>query len=227
MKILSWNLQQGGGSRIKNILQAIAELNAEVLLFSEFQNQNHRKYFEPLLRLGYSFQYRSAAADRKNTVYIASKIAGSSRIYDTSDYEYADCVMSLRLGVFDVWSVYMPHKKKHRLFDLMQGELPLYPSIVSGDYNTGINGVDQVGDSFWYEDDLKALESIRYRDAFREMHGSLREYSWYSHRGNGYRYDHTYLHEDLLPILKGCRYIHEWRNAGWSDHSPMLLELGA
>ena len=78
----------------------------------------------------------------------------------------------------------------------------------------------------WYTDKLTALEKENYVDAFRHIHGQKEEYSWFSHQGNGYRYDHTYLSESLLPIVKNCYYIHEWREEGLSDHSSMVLELG-
>jgi len=69
------------------------------------------------------------------------------------------------------------------------------------------------------------LEKAGYVDAFRHIHGDAKEFSWFSHQGNGYRYDHTYLSDDLLPFISDCRYIHEWRDEGLSDHSPMVLTL--
>jgi len=98
--------------------------------------------------------------------------------------------------------------------------------IIAGDYNTGINHVDQVGKSFWYEDELIKLKKNGYVDAFRHIHGDIKEYSWYSHQGNGYRYDHTYVDEALIPIVKDCYYLNSWREEKLSDHSPMVLELG-
>ncbi|HMT54361.1 MAG TPA: hypothetical protein PKD16_08970, partial [Saprospiraceae bacterium] len=94
-----------------------------------------------------------------------------------------------------------------------------------GDFNSGINGIDQVGDSFWYEDQLKEMNKIGYIDAFRFLHGDVREYSWYSHQGNGFRYDHTYIHESLSSVIKECYYLHECREKKYSDHAPMVLKL--
>ena len=85
--------------------------------------------------------------------------------------------------------------------------------------------MDQKGSSFWYTDELKKLNDLDLHDAFRHVHGDVESYSWYSHHGNGYRYDHTYVHKDLLPLVKQCDYIHEAREEKWSDHSPMILEL--
>ena len=124
--------------------------------------------------------------------------------------------------------VYLPHKKKHVLFDFIHSHLASSsrPYIVTGDFNSGINQIDQTGNSFWYEDKLKALDHIGYKDAFRHVHGGIKEYSWYSHQGNGFRYDHTYVHESLLPIVTSCHYLHDCRETKITDHSAMLLSLG-
>lgn len=123
--------------------------------------------------------------------------------------------------------MYLPHKKKHTLFKTLVNRVAeVKPMIFCGDMNTGLNYVDQDGHSFWYEDDMKELLRIGMVDAFRYIHGQVKEYSWYSHQGNGYRYDHTLIHQDLLPLLKECYYVHDCRVEGHSDHSPMVLILG-
>ena len=94
-----------------------------------------------------------------------------------------------------------------------------------GDFNTGKNFIDQKGDSFWYTSELKDLEEAGMVDGFRHVHGDVESYSWFSHKGNGYRYDHIYVSKDLLPLVKQCDYIHEARENKLSDHSPMILEL--
>ena len=133
----------------------------------------------------------------------------------------------MSFDAFDVYGMYLPHKKKHVLFDFLIEEAQLaQPSLMVGDMNSGKNGIDQKGNSFWYEDKLKVLESHGYTDAFRNIHGDVREYSWYSHQGNGYRYDHSYVSKDLIPVIKDCYYIHEWREQNLSDHSPMIVEIG-
>ena len=126
----------------------------------------------------------------------------------------------------DVYGVYMPHKKKHLLFDYLNSiEFPK-PSVICGDFNSGMNHIDQKGNSFWYEADLIKLLKNGFDDAFRVKHPDLLDYSWYSHQGNGFRYDHTYVSDMLSPIVTECYYDHHIREAGISDHSPMILRLG-
>ena len=226
--ILSWNIQQGGGSRIFKITKKISDLRPEVLALSEFRNNNSGiKLRTELLRLGYRYQVASHAGPNKNSAFIASRYPCSSILFPGCDPEYDHNVVCAIFPAFRLYSVYFPHKKKHRLFEfLTEEELSQEaPAIIAGDYNSGRNGIDQRGDSFWYSEYFDVLEKKGFKDAFRELHGDLRDYSWYSHQGNGYRYDHTYISTALIPFIKNCHYLHEWREIGLSDHSPMLLTL--
>lgn len=143
------------------------------------------------------------------------------------DENYFHGMIKAEFDAFSVYAMYLPHKKKHTLFKTLVNRVAeVKPMIFCGDMNTGLNYVDQDGHSFWYEDDMKELLRIGMVDAFRYIHGQVKEYSWYSHQGNGYRYDHTLIHQDLLPLLKECYYVHDCRVEGHSDHSPMVLILG-
>ena len=229
ISILSWNIRQGGGSRVDKILAALREDDSEILVLSEFRNNDHGLRIRTnLLQRGYEWQVVSAARGATNSVLIASRFPCGSALFASSDPNYADNIVRADLPVCRLYGVYMPHKKKHRLFDfLLDDELDEEtPSIIAGDFNSGFNGIDQTGNSFWYEDKLTALKERGYLDAFREIHGDVREYSWFSQQGNGFRYDHIWLHPALRPILQDCHYIDQWRVDGLSDHAAMKIVLG-
>jgi len=228
LKILSWNIRQGGGTRTNTISKALQKENAEIVVLSEYRNNDSGIRLRlNLLRMGYRFVNVSAAKSNDNAVAIFSKLPCNHFLYAQADEDYPHNVVCSEFDAFDVFGVYLPHKKKHKLFDFLLEEMPKgKPSILVGDYNTGKNHIDQKGNSFWYTDKIVALEKLGYVDAFRHIHNDIKEYSWYSHQGNGYRYDHTYVHESLLPIVKDCYYLHSWREDGLSDHSPMVLVLG-
>jgi len=86
--------------------------------------------------------------------------------------------------------------------------------------------VDQKKKSFWYEDQFIELTQELGKDAYRHIHEDKLEYSWFSHQGNGYRYDHTIVTPDLVPIITNCYYLQDYREQKISDHAPMVLELG-
>jgi len=228
ISVLSWNIRQGGGSRTLGILRKIVTLKPEVVILSEYRNNKHGGSIRnTLLDIGYRYQIVTHAEADTNSVIILSKLPCSGTVYHLRKMDYDANLVKASFGFIDVIGVYLPHKKKHKLFDILIEEaMTETPLIIAGDYNTGKNGIDQKGNSFWYTDDLRNLEKEGMIDAFRHIHGDAKEYSWYSHQGNGYRYDHTYISQEVLPIVKSCHYLHDWREEGLSDHSPMVVEIG-
>ncbi len=227
LQILSWNIQQGGGSRIKEILSFIQKSTAQIVVLSEFRNNRSGSLIRAkLLDQGFGFQFVSLNASDTNSVLIASKLPCNSRLFVDRKIPFDHSIIGVEFPAFRCYGVYLPHKKKHSLFDVLQEELEgEKPALLMGDFNTGFNRIDQKGDSFWYTSELKRLEDIKMKDAFRHVHGDVEVYSWYSHQGNGYRYDHVYAHEDLLPLIKECDYIHAPREQKISDHSPMIIKF--
>jgi exonuclease III len=73
---------------------------------------------------------------------------------------------------------------------------------------------------------IKGLEPYGFRDAFRELHGlERRELSWEWPRwGGGYRLDHLIVSKEMS--VEAVTYLHEWRKAGLSDHSPLFAVIG-
>jgi exodeoxyribonuclease III len=72
---------------------------------------------------------------------------------------------------------------------------------------------------------IKGLEGCGFRDAFRSLHGyERREPSWVWQRwGGGYRLDHLIVSSEVdVPV---CGYLHQWRDEGLSDHSPLVAHI--
>ncbi|MFL5826429.1 MAG: endonuclease/exonuclease/phosphatase family protein [Thermoleophilaceae bacterium] len=72
---------------------------------------------------------------------------------------------------------------------------------------------------------IEDLPRRGWRDAFRAVHGyARRDRSWVAAvKGYGYRLDHIIVSAELEPIESD--YVHEWREAGMSDHSAMWAEI--
>jgi len=227
VNILSWNIRQGGGTRVSEICKYLISRKAEIIVLSEFKNNDAGNLVRRnLLRAGYLYQGISPDEGKNNSVCICSNLPFSSTLYYDIDPNYSHCMVKASFQALDVYGVYMPHKKKHQLFEyLNQIEYPK-PSVICGDFNSGINHVDQKGNSFWYEAELYKLLETNFDDAFRVKHPELKDYSWYSNKGNGFRYDHTYVSKMLSPIITRCEYDHHIREQNISDHSPMILSLG-
>jgi exonuclease III len=72
---------------------------------------------------------------------------------------------------------------------------------------------------------LRGLEGHGIRDLFRDLHGYARqESSWvYPRRQEGYRLDHAVASRQFEPLA--CEYLHGAREAGLSDHAPLVAVL--
>lgn len=229
LSILSWNIQQGGGSRHLKIVRAIEKEKPHVIVFSEYRNnKNGESIKKALEKLGYQYQVFANTSPQKNAVLMASKIDFLASVFPNCDPDYSHSIVKGEFDSFELYGCYLPHKKKHVLVPFLENEIKLSPkpSIIVGDLNIGINGIDQKGNSFWYQTELTSLFESGVKDAFRIINGDVKEYSWYSHQGNGYRYDHSYVQEILTSIVKDCYYLHAYREQKYADHSPMVLKLG-
>jgi exodeoxyribonuclease III len=79
----------------------------------------------------------------------------------------------------------------------------------------------------WDRAERALVHGLRERgwvDAFRELHGyGERQASWtFADDRGGWRLDHV-LVRGLRPVASA--YAHEWRRAGLSDHSPLVVDL--
>lgn len=198
-----------------------------MVILSEYRNNSSGHYIRTkLLTLGFSYQYASHKSGRKNGVLIAAKASCNFSSFQNEILDFPEAIALAQLPNMWIWGLYLPHKKKHSLFDFIAERVDhSIHHILMGDFNTGKNYIDQKGDSFWYTDKLRMLEEMGFKDAFRHLHGGISEFSWYSRYGNGFRYDHCYVNEGLLPNVTKCEYSHQEREKQTSDHSPMILEF--
>lgn len=79
----------------------------------------------------------------------------------------------------------------------------------------------------WEYDFYQSLSQYQLKDAFRQLNQGIQEYSWVGKTGDGYRYDHCFVSEQLLPLLGECYYFHELRQpqSKLSDHSALITVL--
>jgi exonuclease III len=99
------------------------------------------------------------------------------------------------------------------------------PLVIIGDFNTGRHRIDEKGATFACTASMGTLASLGYIDTWRHLHPDEREFSWYSHGGNGFRIDHAFIAPPLHDRLASAWFSHEQRIAGLSDHSPLLVGL--
>ena len=99
-----------------------------------------------------------------------------------------------------------------------------------GDFNAGASGVDAEAYRFKAGRAFAKLAGIGLVDLWRREHGDTREHTWFSHPGRGrpgrgFRIDHAFASPRLADRVTSCRYDHEVRTGGGSDHSLLIVEL--
>jgi len=232
VRLLAWNIRQGGGTRLAAIAEALSRHDADILVLSEYRGgEAGRRLVEALARLGYRHASGPVPPPGCNGVLIAAR-----RRFDTHGPVAAELPEPYKLVMADfpgfrLCGVYMPNlKRKIPYWDALLAALGAdagAAALAIGDFNTCRAYVDEAGkfDATGYY--MDRIEALGYCDLWRSRYPEGREYSWYSTRGNGFRIDHAFLSPALVDRAEVVRYSHEERVAGLSDHSPLILDLRA
>ncbi len=239
MKLLHWNIRQGGGKRQDDIAQAICGHCPEICILVEYRPDSGTQLARRLRDNGLVHQARSVPDGKENAILLSARTP--VRVTD----DHASCPAVARkwlevelpdLGLF-LGALHMPNTSEDKngrrkrefwnavltMADLRRNE----PYMLVGDFNTGKNGIDVEGTPLDCQDCMDAMEELGYVEAWRHLFPTQREYTWYSQTGNGYRIDLAYLSPALRSQLLSARYSHGERVAGYSDHSPLIVELAA
>ncbi|MCC7301286.1 MAG: endonuclease/exonuclease/phosphatase family protein [Bacteroidia bacterium] len=232
MKILTWNIRHGGGTRVNEILEVLSGKYAEtaIVVMSEFRsNTQGGRIRQHLKKAGYVYQFAPEAGEKTNTVLVASRLELNFSVYPRLGI-HSHRVVGAEGTDFQVYACYFPQQdEKKQVFEFLLQEIqdgPDKPVIITGDINTGKHYIDEEGATFFHSAYLEKLEATGMLDAFRHFHPDAREYSWYSNRAkNGFRIDHFFVSANLKDRVFSCLYSHEEREKKISDHSVMMLEI--
>jgi exodeoxyribonuclease III len=231
MKILSWNIQSGGGRRHHLIIERIVMLAPDIFIATEFRaNKSGVALSNALLSL-YPYQANAKGETPNiNSVAIFSK-EKFARL--TCGCEKKDKHRFIRIylnGIELVGAYFAQGKEKQSQFNHLTNDARQNGTknrIIMGDLNTGDSDMDSENEKigFHCEEDFKNLATKLYSDAYRYMNGQKRDYSWYSNNGYGYRIDHCLCDKALLKKVKKCYYINEWKEEGASDHALLVVDF--
>ena len=252
MRVLSWNL--AARRNTVGQVAAIAGMAPDVVVFQEVTPASLER-LRPLLRAANLAQIvsgpelaGSAASFVGRFVVVASRWQlGPSEQAVVPAPERVVCVVAATpSGPLEVVGVHIPNYSPFPLVKietqegvaahLLRG--PECPSILAGDFNSP-RSESLAGDVLpfsakrngrAYEGELSLLTGLREAgmvDAYRAVNGyATSEMSWCWRRGEvvgGFRLDHILASRELNPVA--CRYAHECREAGLSDHSPVVADF--
>jgi exonuclease III len=230
VRLFAWNIRQGGGTRLAAIIEAILTHDADVLVLSEYRGGDAaRRLKEALARAGYPHLTTPVPPPGKTGVLVATRrrFRAHATLDDALPEPYR--LVHVEIGKLSLCGVYMPN---------LMAKVPYWEAVVAGltmrlaghalaigDFNTCRAYVDEPGaiDKCAYF--MDRVVELGFCDLWRHRYPEGREFSWYSHRGNGFRIDHAFLSPSLAKRAKAIRYSHAERLAGLSDHSVLILDL--
>jgi exonuclease III len=229
MRLLTLNIRHGGGRQMPAILAGLLRHEPDLVVLSEYRNNRAGEHLrEGLAAAGLGCQATSQEAPRVNGLLIAAREPFRVEPHRRLRFDPAR-LLRVRFDRFSLVGVHLPNlKAKLPHWDALlrvAREADGAPAIYAGDFNTGRVPQDADGFRFTAADRMEALEGLGWVDAWRHMHPAGREFSWYSHRGRGFRLDHIFLSPALAPHLAQARFAHHFREQGASDHSALLVEL--
>ena len=74
MKILTWNVRHGGGSRAVQCAERVVELNPDIAIITEFRNNSAGETIQAILtEAGFSHLEHPKAQPRQNSVLVAAR----------------------------------------------------------------------------------------------------------------------------------------------------------
>ena len=230
LRLLTWNIRAGGGSRIAAIAAALEPHDADVLVLTEYRDgPSVYALHTELERLGYKWLTRRLPPRGRNGVLIASR----RRMNEIGHLSFAVDepwrMHEVLIGRIRLIGVYMPN---------LRAKIPYWEALIRllsqrvaesvlaiGDFNTCRPFLDEAGATDTTARFMDEVQTAGFRDLWRDRNPDERDFSWYSTRGNGFRIDHAFLSPRLVNRTEGIRYEHQARIASISDHSMQVVDL--
>jgi exodeoxyribonuclease-3 len=233
MKLLVWNIRQGGGSQRPRIVECILSHHPDLIALIEFDPGRVASLAESLRSAGFSHQLSTTRHGLNYAVCVLSKtsIHTSPSGIPTLDDSGLYLEVGVRAHQFTLCVLHAPTQvpRMRAFLDAVvqaAAKNVLVPVIFVGDFNTGIGPADGPTGNFGGVDRFRAILATGFTDAWRHICGARREYTYtFPRTGQAYRIDHALASPSLLPRIRDCRYSHRERDDGVSDHSLLLVEI--
>ena len=245
MNIFAWNILHGGGAvRIPEIILAILDQRADVVVLSEFRAVRGGQLRAVLADHGLSYQVVSHKTGRANGVFVASRLPMQIQPARERAPEGAELAPDLAGRQVDVWlpdaathltAVHIaddshPTLKATQWADLMvlakarKGDRHL----IIGDFNTARYGVDCIT-PLRCRQRLGGLATMGFVDLCtpRDAAGRARsDPTWVAPWGEGRRIDAAWASAPLAADVREAGYVRDVRERGLSDHAGVMVVCG-
>lgn len=239
--VFCWNIANPSEERAGKQASWLLRRPEDVLVLTEAKQSKGCTLIERyLIAMGYNIIFPKPIPREYGIIIIAKQPMITTGFADLVEY-IPSRVASIKVNELEVIGVYVPSrgfdegsilaKKQHFVKDLSNALTKSSPAknrIFCGDLNViEPNHIPCYKHFKDWEYNFYQNLSKKHQlcDAFRRLHPEIQEHSWFGRSGDGYRYDHCFVSDDLVNAIEKCYYLHEPRETKLSDHSAMILEL--
>lgn len=251
MRLVTWNV--AGRARAQpEQAAALAGLGADVIALQEVTVRTAPLWRDALAAAGLT-AYETAldglppGPTRRRLAVLTAAREPLTRL-PAPDVPWPERVLCCAVGDTEIINLHSPiapapelaKVRTHEAVAAYLGAAPPGPRVLCGDLNTPRRelpdgdvltfahdthgGLRPERGERWDRAERALIRDLGWTDAFRALHGyGEREASWtFAHDRGGWRLDHVLVH-GLRPVA--AAYAHDWRRAGLSDHSPLIVDL--
>ena len=230
MRIVALNIRHGGGPRILPIVEYLKSKDPDVVVVSEFrENSNAIVLRRAMLDCGLDSFAAATTKLRENSVGVFARSQFQAKTFPELGIKHTHRVIAAQFSSLTIYGVYFPQQQaKAEVFDFFLGGVPSVqsePQLVVGDFNTGLHGIDEAGETFYCADKMLALTNQGFIDCWRSRNPEERVFTWYTTGGNGFRIDHAFATAAVNDRIKEIGYDHTPRETACTDHSALVIDV--
>ncbi|MFH1392719.1 MAG: endonuclease/exonuclease/phosphatase family protein [bacterium] len=238
--LLCWNIANPSVERAGKQALWLKQRPEDILLLTEAKHSKGCIFLERYLQaFGYNVVFPKPEEEEYGVMAVSKNKLKPTDFSKLIKY-LPSRVVSVESNRLEIIGVYAPSRgfdegerlvKKKRFLEGLSNALDKSGSptrrIFCGDLNVLEPNHIPYYDYFknWEYDFYRDLAKHQLIDVFRDLHPDTEEHSWFGRSGAGYRYDHSFVSDDLKSAVKECYYLHEPRETKLSDHSAMVLKL--
>lgn len=226
LHIMLWNIRFGGGSRLPEVLEVIADHAPDIAVIAEFRNNSTAPALrDGLMTQGLKHQAAPNGPPRELSVLTASRYEFTPRTLENELPLWPYRALRGDFNSFTVIGFYVPTMERKRpvLHFMRDAAATLLENstLLIGDFNTGIPQVDERGAELTCSNEFREVLDAGWIDLYRVRNPQSRERSFYERPWLGYRIDHALGSPSFNERVRDVYYSHAERYAGISDHSSL------
>jgi exodeoxyribonuclease-3 len=238
-----WNIGNPSIDRARKQTAWLATQYFDLLLLTECRNSEGCFYIEKYFQnIGYHVMFPKPE-NNEYGVMVISRLKPEISEFSKHMTFLSDRVKSVKIPfsgeLIEIIVTYVPSRdasvrKKERKKEFLKNLLHCFKNnstfnnrIFCGDLNILEPDHDPHYSFFenWEYDFYSNLSSFYLKDVYRYFNPTTKDYSWVGRTGDGYRYDHFFASNNLIPKIIACEYIHEPREKRLSDHSGLICRM--